>query len=133
MAYANIKATLASDIRKVWDTVTDLKDWSWRSGLDRIEVLSDTQFVEYTEDGFATTFTVTLKERYKRWEFDMENKNIKGHWTGIFYDQMGRTTIDFTEKVTVKKFYLRPFAGRYLRNQQRKERIQESGRDPKAP
>ena len=119
MAYANIKATLASDIRKVWDTVTDLKDWSWRSGLDRIEVLSDTQFVEYTEDGFATTFTVTLKERYKRWEFDMENKNIKGHWTGIFYDQMGRTTIDFTEKVTVKKFYLRPFAGRYLRNQQR--------------
>ena len=31
MAYANIKATLASDIRKVWDTVTDLKDWSWRS------------------------------------------------------------------------------------------------------
>ena len=108
MAYANIKATLASDIRKVWDTVTDLKDWSWRSGLDRIEVLSDTQFVEYTEDGFATTFTVTLKERYKRWEFDMENKNIKGHWTGIFYDQMGRTTIDFTEKVTVKKFYLRP-------------------------
>ena len=119
MAYANIKATLASDIRKVWDTVTDLKDWSWRSGTDRIEVLSDTQFVEYTEDGFATTFTVTLKERYKRWEFDMENKNIKGHWTGIFYDQMGRTTIDFTEKVTVKKFYLRPFAGRYLRNQQR--------------
>ena len=60
-----------------------------------------------------------MKERYKRWEFDMENKNIKGHWTGIFYDQMGRTTIDFTEKVTVKKFYLRPFAGRYLRNQQR--------------
>ena len=55
MAYANIKATLASDIRKVWDTVTDLKDWSWRSGLDRIEVLSDTQYVEYTEDGFATT------------------------------------------------------------------------------
>ena len=103
----------------MWDTVTDLKDWSWRSGLDRIEVLSDTQFVEYTEDGFATTFTVTLKERYRRWEFDMENKNIKGHWTGIFYDQMGRTTIDFTEKVTVKKFYLRPFAGRYLRNQQR--------------
>ena len=77
MAYANIKATLASDIRKVWDTVTDLKDWSWRSGLDRIEVLSDTQFVEYTEDGFATTFTVTLKERYKRWEFDMENSRMQ--------------------------------------------------------
>ena len=40
----------------------------------------------------------------------MENENIKGHWTGIFYDHRGRTTIDFTEKVTV--------AGRYLRKQQ---------------
>lgn len=48
----------------------------------------------------------------------MENENIKGHWTGIFYDHRGRTTIDFTEKVTVKKFFLRPFAGRYLRKQQ---------------
>ena len=118
MAYSNIKTTLASDIRNVWNTVTDLSDWSWRSDLDRIEVLSDTQFVEYTKDGYATTFTVTKKERYKRWEFDVENENIKGHWTGIFYDHRGRTTIDFTEKVTVKKFSLRPFAGRYLRKQQ---------------
>lgn len=118
MAYSNIKTTLASDIRNVWNTVTDLSDWSWRSDLDRIEMLSDTQFVEYTKDGYATTFTVTKKERYKRWEFDVENENIKGHWTGIFYDHRGRTTIDFTEKVTVKKFFLRPFAGRYLRKQQ---------------
>ena len=118
MAYSNIKTTLASDIRNVWNTVTDLSDWSWRSDLDRIEVLSDTQFVEYTKDGYATTFTVTKKERYKRWEFDVENENIKGHWTGIFYDHRGMTTIDFTEKVTVKKFFLRPFAGRYLRKQQ---------------
>ena len=51
-------------------------------------------------------------------KFDVENENIKGHWTGIFYDHRGRTTIDFTEKVTVKKFFLRPFAGRYLRKQQ---------------
>lgn len=51
-------------------------------------------------------------------KFDVENENIKGHWTGIFYDHRGRTTIDFTEKVTVKKFFLRPFVGRYLRKQQ---------------
>lgn len=31
-----------------------------------------------------TTFTVTVNEPYKRWEFDMENGNMKGHWTGVF-------------------------------------------------
>ena len=118
MAYANIKATLASDIRKVWDTVTDLKDWSWRSGLDRIEVLSDTQFVEYTEDGFATTFTVTLKERYRRWEFDMENSRMRGHWAGIFTAREGHTEIVFTETVTAKNLLLRPFVRAYLKKQQ---------------
>ena len=118
MAYANIKATLASDIRKVWDTVTDLKDWSWRSGLDRIEVLSDTQFVEYTEDGFATTFTVTLKERYRRWEFDMENSRMRGHWAGIFTAREGHTEIVLTETVTAKKLLLRPFVKAYLKKQQ---------------
>lgn len=119
MAYSNIKATLSARVKRVWDIVTDLDDWSWRSDLERIERISGTEFVEYSKDGHETRFTVTLSEPYERWEFDMENDNFKGHWTGIFYDQGKKTTIDFTEKVTVKKFYLKPFAGRYLRKQQR--------------
>lgn len=35
-------------------------------------------------DGYATTFTITAMESCKRWEFDIENSNIKGHWTGLF-------------------------------------------------
>jgi hypothetical protein len=59
--------------------------------------------VEYTKDGYATTFTVTTMEPYRRWEFDMENDNMSGHWTGLFSQNGNQTTIDFTENVTVKK------------------------------
>lgn len=52
---------------------------SWRSDLSKIEILNENQFIEYTKDGCMTIFTITIREPFKRWEFDMENDNIKGH------------------------------------------------------
>lgn len=76
------------------------------------------QFIEYTKNGYATTFTITLFEPYKRWEFDMENSNIKGHWIGIFTQKGEKTEIDFTEDVTAKKVLMKPFVKAYLKKQQ---------------
>lgn len=45
---------------------------------------------------------------YQRWEFDMENENIKGHWMGVFTSDNGITEIDFTEVVISKKILLKP-------------------------
>lgn len=118
MAQSNIKATLPCDIKKVWDVVTNLQECSWRSDLKRIEILNEKQFIEYTKEGYATDFTITEMKPYERWEFDMENANMKGHWTGIFYKHGDKTTIDFTEDVTAKKFYMKPFVGKFLRQQQ---------------
>lgn len=119
MAIANRKEELSYSIEKVWKVVTDLKDSSWRSDLDRIEILEDgVKFVEYTKDGFATTFTITCFEPLKRYEFDMENENMKGHWTGIFSAQGEKTVVDFTEDVTAKKAIMKPFVGMYLKKQQ---------------
>ena len=118
MAISNIKASFDCKLSNVWDTVTSLENYQWRSDLSKIEVLSDTQFVEYTKDGYATTFTVTACEPCKRWEFDMENSNMKGHWTGIFSEKNGRCEIEFTENVTAKKFFMKPFVGTFLKNQQ---------------
>ncbi len=36
------------------------------------------------KDGFATTFTITAYEPMERYEFDMENEKIQGHWIGTF-------------------------------------------------
>lgn len=118
MAIVNKKVLFPCSVEKVWNTVTSLTDYAWRSDLSKIEVLNERQFVEYTKDGYATTFTITVSEPYKRWEFDMENGNMQGHWTGIFTRDGGETQIDFTEDVTAKKLLLKPFVGAYLKKQQ---------------
>ena len=118
MAISNMKATFESEVKKVWEIVTSLENYSWRSDLSIIEILNDKQFVEYTNEGYATTFTITVIELYQRWEFDMENDNIKGHWIGVFTQKGGQTEIDFTEDVTAKKFFMKPFVKSFLKKQQ---------------
>lgn len=118
MAVSNIKAVFQSDIKDVWNVVTSLENYQWRSDVSKIDIINDKQFIEYTKDGFATTFTITRTEAYKRWEFDMENSNMQGHWTGIFTEKDGYTEIDFTEEVTAKKVIMKPFVKTFLKKQQ---------------
>ena len=118
MAVSNIKAVFPCNIQKVWDIVTSLENYQWRSDLSKIEVINETQFVEYTKDGYATTFTITSSKPYKRWAFDMENSNMKGHWTGLFTEKNGQTEIVFTEDVTPKKWIMKPFIKGFLKKQQ---------------
>lgn len=118
MAVSKMSAALPCEVEKVWQTVTSLTAYAWRGDLSRIEVLSDTQFVEYTKDGYPTTFTTTIMEPYQRWEFDLENDNITGHWAGLFTQKDGHTLLELTEDVTAKKFFMKPFVKAYLKKQQ---------------
>ena len=118
MAVSNIKVSFQCNVQRVWDTVTSLENYSWRSDISKIETLYENQFVEYTKDGYTTTFTNNVTEPLKRWEFDMENTNIKGHWIGLFSQEGNVTIIDFTENITAKKLLLKPFIKTYLKKQQ---------------
>lgn len=119
MATANIKAEFSCEAETVWKRVVSLEDYSWRSDLGRIEVLEEgKRFVEYTKKGYPTNFKITAFEPYKRYEFDMENENMSGHWSGIFSERDGKTRIDFTENVTARKVFMKPFVGLYLKKQQ---------------
>ena len=118
MAISKIKAVFQRDIKDVWDVVTSLENYKWRSDLSKIETINEKQFVEYTKDGYATTFTITYIEPFKRWEFDMENSNMKGHWIGVFSDRNGQTEIEFTEDVTAKKLIMKLFLKLFLKRQQ---------------
>lgn len=121
MATSNIKAMIPSDLRKVWDFVLDIENYdTWRSDLGKTEIISEKQFIEYTKDGYSTTFTVTKEDPYRRWEFDMENSDMKGHWIGVFTDKGNETEIDFTECVEAKKIFMKPFVKLYLKKQQAK-------------
>ena len=63
MAISTAKAVFKCDVKTVWDIVTDLKNYDWRSDLSKIEVVSEKRFTEHTKDGFVTVFTVTLTEQ----------------------------------------------------------------------
>lgn len=119
MTTSNIKEIISSDICKVWETVLAVDKYStWRSDLSKTEVINRKQFIEYTKKGYSTKFTVTVMEPYKRWEFDMENSNMKGHWIGVFAPKENKTQINFTEYVTVKRIIMKPFVKSYLKKQQ---------------
>ena len=119
MTASNIKSYIPCGLQQVWELILDIENYAtWRSDLSKTEVISDTQFIEYTKDGYPTTFTVTLVDPYKRWEFDMENGNMTGHWAGVFTAKGDETEIDFTEQVIAKKFYMKPFVKSYLKKQQ---------------
>ena len=115
MAIANAKVTLKEDIKTVCKIVTYLENYEWRSDLSKIEVLeAGKKFIEYTKEGYATTFTITTFEPMKRYEFDMDNNNMCGHWTGLFSKTDNKTEINFTENITPKKWIMKPFVGIYL-------------------
>lgn len=118
MAISTVTEIFDCDIQKVWNIVTSLENYSWRSDLSKIEVLNEKQFIEHTKDGFATTFTITTETPYKRWEFNLENKNIIGNWIGVFSEKNGKSEITFTENIKSKKFFMKPFVKGFLKRQQ---------------
>ncbi len=92
----------------MWETVTSLNNYAWRSDLSKIEILNEKQFVGYTKEGYATTLQLLLLNLVNGGG-DMENDNIKGHWIGVFTQKGGQTEIDFTEDVVAKKLFMKPF------------------------
>lgn len=121
MAVSTIEAEFECDIEKVWELVTSLDNYSWRSDLDKIVVtVPEKEFEEHTKDGYVTKFRIIAFDEYKRYEFDMENGNMQGHWTGKFFYKDGITLIEFTEDVTAKKLVMKPLVGMYLKKQQAK-------------
>ena len=118
MVTSKLKAVIQADIHRVWVTVTEVDNYTWRRDLSKTHVVNETQFIEYTKSGYPTVFTVTALEPLRRWEFDMENTNMRGHWTGTFQALGGETQVEFTEVVEAKKLFLKPFVKLYLKRQQ---------------
>lgn len=118
MTTVSINETLNANIEKVWSVVTTLKEYKWRSDIKRIEIVDEMHFIEYSQQDIATHFTITETIPYQRWEFDVENDNIKGHWIGVFTSIGENTQIEFSEQIEVKKKMMKPFVKSFLKQQQ---------------
>lgn len=113
------KTVLPAKLSRVWSVVTDVKRYpEWRSDVERVEIPNDREFWEYTRDGYVTKFTIYREETEHYWEFSMDNDNMTGRWVGVFRRRGKATIADFTEYVTAKKFWMRPFVKLYLKRQQ---------------
>lgn len=67
MTTSNIKAIIQWDIHKVWETVLAVERYhTWRSDVSKTEWIDETQFIEYSPNGYPTTYTVTAAEPHKR-------------------------------------------------------------------
>lgn len=101
---SEVTAYFNSDIRYVWDVVTNDSDCKWRSDIERIEILNGgKEFIEYTHSGNATKFIITKKNEYREYEFSMENKMFNGFWTGYFSEtETGGTKVIFKENIYIK-------------------------------
>lgn len=119
MAVSNMRATLLYPIEVVWDTVMNLKDFSWRSDLKDVRIIDENNFIEITKNGVETYFRITECIKYQSWIFEIENKNIKGAWVGKFYVEDDKTILDFTETVVSKKLIFKLFISLYLKRQQK--------------
>ena len=119
MAISNIKVTLLCPVEIVWDTVTNLNNFSWRSDLKDVKIIDEHNFIEIAKNGIETYFRITECIKYRSWIFEIDNKNIKGFWLGKFYSKGDKTILDFTENVVSKKLIFKPFISLYLKRQQR--------------
>ena len=104
MRKSEITADFQSDVKTVWNVVTNNSDFNWRSDLSKVEVLENgKEFIEYTKEGFSTKFKITKKEEYSRYEFEMQNKNFIGYWSGNFIQTKdGETKVIFKESIAIK-------------------------------
>ena len=82
MAIANIKVILLCPIEKIWNKITDLNDFVWRSDFRNIRIIDENKFVEISKDGIETYFEVTECIQNQCLSFEIENQNIKGTWVG---------------------------------------------------
>lgn len=121
MIKSNMKKEFDCDKEKIWDIVTDNSNYSWRSDLSKIEIIDDKHFIEYDKNNFPTYFVITSKQKNKEYKFDMENKNIKGKWIGLFKElSNGKVEIDFTEEIDTNNIIMKLLAKSYLKSMQKR-------------
>lgn len=120
MIRSTIKSSIRADLHTVWDVVTSLQDYSWRSDISSVEFSDEKHFKEVSNDGYVTSFTITVLEPLVQYSFTMDNENLSGEWTGFFKQTELGTEIQFIESIRLKKCRLYLFAWFYIRNQQKR-------------
>lgn len=119
MIKSTIKAEINASIDDVFKIITDNNNYSWRSDLDKIDIVGDNKFVEYAKNGFPTEFTITDCIPNSYYAFNIDNANMSGRWYGKFDSVNDITVVEFTEELTAKKALPKFLIKLYIKKQQK--------------
>ena len=108
-----LKEEFRSEIEKVWNAVTDNRNYQWRSDISNVEWIDiGRSFVEKAKNGIKTEFYITNKISCKVYEMDFRNKNLKGHFCGQFERiPSGGTQLILTETIQFRSIWVAVAAG----------------------
>ncbi len=73
-----------SNVEKVFKTVTNISDCSWRSDLSKVDKISKDKYIEYDRKNRSTKIKITDCRENIQFEYDVQNGNYTGHWCGQF-------------------------------------------------
>ena len=107
---------LEYNIRKIWNVIVNNSDYSWRSGIKKIEITGNGKWTEYYDENRKSFTLFTLKEKieYTLYSFYMENKYFSGTWIGKFIEiNENQTKLIFTETIYVKNKIINVLAGKF--------------------
>ncbi|WIH80315.1 hypothetical protein [Brachyspira pilosicoli] len=54
MIKSNINKIINCNIEDVFNRVSDFQNYYWRNDIIKVEILSDTNFIEYSKEGYKT-------------------------------------------------------------------------------
>ena len=84
MKKVEMKVYFKSDVEKVFNVITNMKDCSWRSDLSKVVCIDDGKYIEYNRKNHPTKILVTEYLKNIQFEYDIQNEYYKGHWCGQF-------------------------------------------------
>lgn len=73
MIRSKIKSPIRADLHTVWNVVTSLHDYSWRSDISSVEISDERHFKEVCNDGYVTSFTITVLKPLVQYSFTIDN------------------------------------------------------------
>ena len=84
MKKVEMKVYFKSDVEKVFNVITNMKDCSWRSDLSKVVCIDDGKYIEYNRKNHPTKILVTEYLKNIQFEYGIQNEYYKGHWCGQF-------------------------------------------------
>lgn len=95
-------------IQAIWDVITDNEDFKWRTDLKEVKKLTETEFIEVTQDGYETHFEIIGKTMPTEYRFKITGTIFVGDWSGILQELApGKTKITFREEIEFKNSFFK--------------------------